>query len=1268
MKQFLLLGLALLTFPTVTFAQRSPFGDRSAQDDEIAFGDDMFSPPPLFVDGITLPSTTLQSGGKLTGSFHVLSMDRNSHSDVRYRFELISRKVKPEGNIITDDSPTFYSKTLSEDVLTLTPKEVKDVPFTYTLPVVPKGDYRLRIQLTNSKSRDMGWDDIDVSVEGDSFSYATLTTGPLEVAEYPDQKFQPDQGPNITAGTAFTINAIASLGGGDSETSVVPSLDISSFSKGGKSITNKQFDPLTIDPGVETSLTLQLNALEEPGVYVGQLVLRSASTNAIMSPVIEYRWIVRGGTASIFGLRLEEVVSRKGDILRVATDLVGPADAETKMTASLEFEVIDDNGVAGSFSVPDELSIDYAVTSGIASITLTRDLGLNPKLHAMLRDSSGTQLDEYTIPIPVSVHTTSTVSTTDYRNLKMIIGVIGLICVVTGLLIWRRKKASPVLPLIIIAFISAAFLYPSMGSRAAVCTPQEPSTNGIELSRARKGCDPGVTGGWEVVGNRPITQLFINRPIHDAPAGTYSRDSVPLEFRLTYTSCGNRLGGTVVYADYLGSGGKISTVDNPAGNTWERAWWSERAFLCTTCGDFVGIGSGSAIYYNQGAYSGTLNLTNLSGNVADTTLRITGTWNWNMPAHYGSGRAYSADTRITSGGIVSNIGNIYPANLNTSHIINFWLNFASPDLSITKTGPSSVERGSDITYTVQVSNAGPGNAQNVVVTDDVPAGLTFKPSSSSNECALTGTTISCTIANIAANRSSSLTLVFGTTPGAVSTTGPSSSPSTFTFSNRTQMVDFVNSLGRFPRLVPNGNNAAGFQSDSSTATALCNLAGYTTVSSFGESRFTHPRDNIIASWNGSGFNTVNAKSGGNPKKLHSLSCSGPSSPTPPTTSTSPTPEPCTPATVQNTASVSASNPDTSPSNNSSSVSTSITCPVPPPPPAPVSVDLLINGSQTPPPTSVNTPVTLSWASTNADTCSATGDWTGVKVPNGSESTTPTQVRTYTYTITCTNTTSGTTGTDSGTIVVNALAGDANGAPVAVVGMLINGQLSTFATPVNVTQGQQVTVQLLATGSDDPDGWTHVTKGVANGGKCEWNSNLSPDGSVDTVISSPASPASCDIANLASVVGYPIVFNDPVGTYTYSLLKITDASGASSPVAQVRVTVVARTYQCNDTADNDGDGLIDTNDPGCHTDGNPSNSGSYDPTDDDETNTIAAQCSNGVDDGDPEDTLADAQDPGCHSDGNANNTGSYVPTDNDETNTTSGGSGSGGGSGGFQETR
>jgi len=45
-----------------------------------------------------------------------------------------------------------------------------------------------------------------------------------------------------------------------------------------------------------------------------------------------------------------------------------------------------------------------------------------------------------------------------------------------------------------------------------------------------------------------------------------------------------------------------------------------------------------------------------------------------------------------------------------------------------------------------------------------------------------------------------------------------------------------------------------------------------------------------------------------------------------------------------------------------------------------------------------------------------------------------------------------------------------------------------------------------------------------------------------------------------------------------------------------------------------------------------------------------ECSDNVDNADTEDTVADTDDPGCHTDGDATNPASYVPSDDDESNT------------------
>src|SRR5690606_37796040 len=50
---------------------------------------------------------------------------------------------------------------------------------------------------------------------------------------------------------------------------------------------------------------------------------------------------------------------------------------------------------------------------------------------------------------------------------------------------------------------------------------------------------------------------------------------------------------------------------------------------------------------------------------------------------------------------------------------------ASADLAVATTGPASAPAGTEVTLAVTVTNAGPSPAANVVVTDTLPAGLTF---------------------------------------------------------------------------------------------------------------------------------------------------------------------------------------------------------------------------------------------------------------------------------------------------------------------------------------------------------------------------------------------------------------------------------------------------------------------------------------------------------------------------------------------------------------
>ncbi|HEX8000774.1 MAG TPA: immunoglobulin-like domain-containing protein [Pyrinomonadaceae bacterium] len=86
------------------------------------------------------------------------------------------------------------------------------------------------------------------------------------------------------------------------------------------------------------------------------------------------------------------------------------------------------------------------------------------------------------------------------------------------------------------------------------------------------------------------------------------------------------------------------------------------------------------------------------------------------------------------------------------------------DLSVNMTGPEKVVAGNDITYTIVVFNYGPDAAQNVVLTDDIPANTTFVSSGQNTgpvfNCTNNTATTTCTLASMPANTFSILTFTY----------------------------------------------------------------------------------------------------------------------------------------------------------------------------------------------------------------------------------------------------------------------------------------------------------------------------------------------------------------------------------------------------------------------------------------------------------------------------------------------------------------------------
>jgi uncharacterized repeat protein (TIGR01451 family) len=92
------------------------------------------------------------------------------------------------------------------------------------------------------------------------------------------------------------------------------------------------------------------------------------------------------------------------------------------------------------------------------------------------------------------------------------------------------------------------------------------------------------------------------------------------------------------------------------------------------------------------------------------------------------------------------------------------------DLSVTKDGPASVGLGDTITYTLTVENLGPDAAVNVVLTDDLPAGVTFV--SATAPCTEAGGVVTCDLGDLASGGSALIEIVVTApdVPGTLSNT------------------------------------------------------------------------------------------------------------------------------------------------------------------------------------------------------------------------------------------------------------------------------------------------------------------------------------------------------------------------------------------------------------------------------------------------------------------------------------------------------------------
>jgi uncharacterized repeat protein (TIGR01451 family) len=124
------------------------------------------------------------------------------------------------------------------------------------------------------------------------------------------------------------------------------------------------------------------------------------------------------------------------------------------------------------------------------------------------------------------------------------------------------------------------------------------------------------------------------------------------------------------------------------------------------------------------------------------------------------------------------------------------------DISLSMSGPSSVNSGSFVTFTMTVSNLGPGNIANVNLSDTLPAPL-VSFSTTQGACSSVGTTFSCTLGGMVAGNSATVKVTVAA--------GSSAITNNATITPQDSVVTDTNSANNSAHFTTNINSNTGSQ-------------------------------------------------------------------------------------------------------------------------------------------------------------------------------------------------------------------------------------------------------------------------------------------------------------------------------------------------------------------------------------------------------------------------------------------------------------------------
>jgi len=222
-----------------------------------------------------------------------------------------------------------------------------------------------------------------------------------------------------------------------------------------------------------------------------------------------------------------------------------------------------------------------------------------------------------------------------------------------------------------------------------------------------------------------------------AVSSTDSPDPVTPGNNITYTQSITNNGPTPITAS--GTTTVTFTDAIPANTTLGASFTAPSGWTCNT----IAVGA-----------TGTLTCTLNSGQ----TLAVGAVVNFPLVVKVNNGTA-PGTTITNSPNITSSVSDPNTAN-NTATVKTLVASPTQADLIIVKTAsPEPVNQGTTLSYTITVRNGGPAIAQNVTVTDPIPAEVTYSSSvSSMGTCGYASATVTCNIGALGVGSTAVITI------------------------------------------------------------------------------------------------------------------------------------------------------------------------------------------------------------------------------------------------------------------------------------------------------------------------------------------------------------------------------------------------------------------------------------------------------------------------------------------------------------------------------